>query len=84
MEEKKEWDYKEGKVTLFPNKDKKEKQPDYTGHGMFKGNKFKISLWKNISQAGNPYVSGEVDEPYVPGKTPDPKPIQEETEIDPF
>ena len=64
--EKKVSKYKEGKIILFPNTNKEGKQPDFTGWGMFKGEEFEVSMWNNISQAGNSYKSGDVKAPYVP------------------
>ena len=80
MAENKEDKYKEGKIILFSNTDKKEKHPDFTGWGMFKGEKFEVSMWNNISKAGNSYKSGEVKAPYVPPTQPEQKvePVKED------
>tara|TARA_R100000900_G_scaffold132509_2_gene108947 strand:- start:23461 stop:23718 length:258 start_codon:yes stop_codon:yes gene_type:complete len=71
MEENKESKYKEGKIILFTNTKKEGKQPDHTGWGMYKGEKFEVSMWNNISQAGNSYKSGDVKAPYVPPTQPE-------------
>tara|TARA_B100001093_G_C26091929_1_gene703170 strand:+ start:120 stop:377 length:258 start_codon:yes stop_codon:yes gene_type:complete len=80
MEENKESKYEEGKIVLFSNTDKKGKQPDLTGWGMYKGEKFEVSMWNNISKAGNSYKSGEVKAPYVPPTQPEQKvtPVKED------
>tara|TARA_Y100001937_G_C7131830_1_gene337898 strand:+ start:2462 stop:2716 length:255 start_codon:yes stop_codon:yes gene_type:complete len=84
MAEKKSREYKEGKIILFPNTDKEGKQPDFTGWGMFKGEEFEVSIWNNVSQAGNNYKSGDVKIPYVAPEKVETKPVETETEIDPF
>ena len=83
-EVKKEREYKEGKIILFPNSNKEGNQPDFTGWGMFKNQKFEVSLWDNQSQAGNSYKSGECKEPYVAPTSEQPKPVQTQTENDLF
>ena len=73
MAEKKAREYKEGKIVLFSNTDKEGKQPDFTGWGKFKGEEFEVSIWNNISQAGNSYKSGDVKTPYVAPEKPEQK-----------
>ena len=46
---------------------------------MYKGEKFEVSMWNNISKAGNSYKSGDVKAPYVPPTQPEQKvePVKE-------
>ena len=37
---------KDGDISLFRNKTKKDKQPDMVGSAVIDGIKFKVSMWK--------------------------------------
>ena len=51
-------------VRLYPNKYKEEgdNKPDFTGNdGLIKGTQVKVAAWKNVSQAGTPYIKITLD-----------------------
>lgn len=57
--------HEEGQVSVFVNdKGDNPKRPDYTGQGKFRGEMFKISLWKTTSKDGKKYLNGQIQEPY--------------------
>ena len=58
-------DMKDNSLVLFPNdKEGNDKRPDFTGKGLLNGEEFQVSVWKNISKAGKPYMSGQMQPPY--------------------
>ena len=58
-------DTKDNTLVLFPNdKEGNDKRPDFTGRGLLNGEEFDVSVWKNISKAGKPYMSGQMQAPF--------------------
>ena len=61
-------DMKDNTLVLFPNnKEGNDRRPDFTGKGLFNGEEFQVSVWKNTSKAGKPYMSGQMQPPYNGG-----------------
>ncbi len=58
---------KEGSASLFKNtrKDAPNK-PDYTGEGLYKGEKVRLSAWLKTDKNGNPWFSIQIQEPFKP------------------
>lgn len=64
-------DPKDNSLVLFPNdKEGNDKRPDFTGRGLLNGEEFDISVWKNISKAGKPYMSGQMQPPWSKTNAP--------------
>ena len=65
LEEQRSMDQKDITLVLFPNdKEGNDKRPDFTGKGLHNGVEFQVSVWKNTSKAGRPYMSGQLQPPY--------------------
>tara|TARA_Y100000296_G_C4992956_1_gene166325 strand:+ start:37 stop:273 length:237 start_codon:yes stop_codon:yes gene_type:complete len=63
---------KQNTIIVFPNdKEGNEKRPDFTGKILWNGEEINVSLWKNTSKAGKPYLSGQVQKPYNGAVTSD-------------
>jgi uncharacterized protein (DUF736 family) len=61
-------DPKDNSLVLFPqDKEGNDKRPDFKGKGLLNGEEFEVSVWKNISKAGKPYMSGQLQPPYNGG-----------------
>jgi len=67
-----EYTPKDQTFKLWKNEYKKEgdKKPDYTGNGMFNGEKKEVSLWINEDKNGKRYLSGQLREPYKKKDSP--------------
>jgi hypothetical protein len=52
----------EGQVTLFKNNKTTNNAPDYTGDGMYKGQKVRLAFWIKEGKQGK-YLSGKISEP---------------------
>ena len=53
---------KDNTFAFFVNEKKeKENQPDYTGQGVAFGQKIKVAGWKQVSKAGNNYLSCRIE-----------------------
>ena len=67
-----EYKPKDNSFKLWKNKYKKDgdKKPDYTGNGMFGGEKKDVSLWINEDKNGDRYLSGQAKEPYKKDDSP--------------
>ena len=63
------YEQKPGTIAVFKvDKEGNEKRPDWTGNMMDPDWKaLQVSLWISESQKGLTYLSGKVQEPYVPG-----------------
>ena len=53
-------DMKDNTIMLFVN----EKRPDYSGKALWNGEEISVSIWNNVSKAGNNYLSGQLQPPY--------------------
>lgn len=72
-------DTKDNTLVLFPNdKEGNDKRPDFTGRGLLNGEEFDVSVWKNISKAGKPYMSGQMQAPFNRTGAPTPPPRMSE------
>ena len=67
-----EYKQKDGSFTLWKNKYKEDgdKKPDYTGNGMVNGKKQDFSLWINVSEKGDRFLSGQFQDPYKKESSP--------------
>jgi len=63
------YEQKPGTIAVFSNdKEGNEKRPDWQGNLMTPdGQSLQVSLWVSESQKGLSYLSGKIQEPYVPG-----------------
>ena len=63
------YEQKPGTIAVFSNdKEGNEKRPDWQGTLMTPdGQSLQVSLWVSESQRGLSYLSGKIQEPYVPG-----------------
>jgi hypothetical protein len=52
----------EGQVTLFKNNKTTNNAPDYTGDGMYKGQKVRLAFWIKEGKQGK-FLSGKISEP---------------------
>ena len=52
----------EGQFTLFKNNKTTNKAPDYTGDGMYKGQKLRLAFWIKEGKQGK-FLSGKISEP---------------------
>jgi hypothetical protein len=52
----------EGQVTLFKNNKTTNNAPDYTGDGMYKGQKLRLAFWIKEGKQGK-FLSGKISEP---------------------
>lgn len=58
-------DMNDNTIMLFVNdKEGNEKRPDFSGKALWKGEEIAVSIWKNVSKAGNNYLSGQLQPPY--------------------
>jgi len=58
-------DMKDNTIMLFVNdKEGNDKRPDYSGKALWNGEEIAVSIWKNVSKAGNNYLSGQLQPPY--------------------
>ncbi len=58
-------DMKDNTIMLFVNdKEGNEKRPDFSGKALWNGEEISVSIWKNVSKAGNNYLSGQLQPPY--------------------
>ena len=61
-------DMKDNSIVLFPNdKEGNDSRPDFRGEGLYNGVSFEVSVWKNTSKAGRPYMKGQLQAPYNGG-----------------
>ena len=51
---------KEKQITIFRNKEKKDKQPDYKGTALLNGEEMDISLWVAEAKSGLKYFNGQI------------------------
>ena len=65
---------------LFANqyKEQGDSRPDFVGNINVDGNQFKLAGWKNVSQAGNRYISVKVSEDTQEGQQEQKKQSEEE------
>jgi uncharacterized protein (DUF736 family) len=58
---------KDNTFSLFEN-DKKgnDKSPDFKGKGMVDGKEVRVAVWKRTSKTGVEYLSGSIEEVFVP------------------
>tara|TARA_R110000751_G_scaffold135903_1_gene238859 strand:+ start:631 stop:897 length:267 start_codon:yes stop_codon:yes gene_type:complete len=62
------------RFALFKNNKTKDSQPDYTGTITLEGGKeMSLSAWVRESKKGDTYMSGQMQEPYVPDNSNAPK-----------
>lgn len=79
-----EFVHQPGRASIFANKDKQGKQPDYTGKGKdIEGRDIEIAAWVTTSEKGNKYLSMKMQYPKTeeniePKKAPEP--VKEEQE----
>jgi hypothetical protein len=52
----------EGQFTLFKNNKTTNNAPEYTGEGMWKGQKIRLAFWVKEGKKGK-YISGKMSEP---------------------
>lgn len=77
------YEVKEGTGSLFVN-DKKNnpKAPDFTGTGLYKGERVRLSGWKKQSKGGKNYISLSIEK-FVERSANPTRPVVE-TDDDPF
>lgn len=77
------YEVREGEGSLFLN-DKRThpKAPHFTGKGLYKGERLKLSAWKKQSKSGKNYISLSIEE-FEKKSTNPVRPIVE-TDDDPF
>ena len=69
------YEQKDGDISLFRNKTKKDKQPDMVGSAVIDGVKYKVSCWKK-GEGESSFLAGQI-------KIDDYKPKPKEDDINP-